>query len=80
MSAVEPAKAVLFTYTEDGQTFTDAYCEADGIPDPQLLCEHVQAAVEEDFPGALFAVALNERAREIMKNRRMREMGFPEYK
>ena len=79
MTMQEQAVAVLFTYTTDGQTFTDAYREEDGIPDPQLMCERMQAAVGDDFPGALFAVALNERARDIMTNRRMREMGFSDY-
>lgn len=70
--------AVLFTYTADGKTFTDAYSEAD-YPDPQLQCERMRAAVGDDFPDAIFSIGMNDRARDLMTNRRMADMGFTGY-
>lgn len=72
------AKAVLFTHTSDGQLFADAY-EAPEYEDPQLMCERMQNAVGDDFPDAIFSIGMNEEARRIMTNRRMREMGFEDY-
>ncbi len=69
------AKAVLFTYTASGKTFTDAY-EAPEYPDPQLMCERTRAAVGDDFPDAIFSIGMNEEARKIMSDRRMKEMGL----
>jgi hypothetical protein len=70
--------AVLFTYTAEGKSFTDAYSEAD-YADPQLQAERMRSAVGDDFPGAIFSIGMNERARDIMTNRRMADMGFENY-
>lgn len=74
----EKAKAVLFTYTAKGKTFTDAF-EAPKYEDPQLMCEQMREAVGDDFPGAIFSIGMNKAARDIMATRRMRQMGFKDY-
>jgi hypothetical protein len=73
----DTAKAVLFTRTADGQTFTDEFTTDAGYEDPHLQCERTRAAVGEDFPDAIFAIGMNFAARQIMADRRMREMGLP---
>lgn len=70
------AKAALFTLTADGETFTDEFSSDAGYEDPQLQCERTRAAVGEDFPDAIFAIGMNDEARNIMVDRRMREMGL----
>lgn len=70
------AKAVLFTQTADGQTFADEFTTDAGYEDPHLQCERTRAAVEGDFPGAIFAIGMNFEARNIMAARRMRAMGL----
>lgn len=75
----EEGKAVLFILLPDGRTTTDVFLESESdLYDPEDQCERTLASVGDDFPGMMYAIAMNDRARELMKNRRMREMGFTE--
>jgi len=44
--------------------------------DPEFQAELTRSAVGDDYPNAVWAIGVNEAAREIMGNRRMRAMGF----
>lgn len=79
MSTTEPGKAVLFIHTKSGMTFAEEFLEGDSDRDPQLRAELLWEGIKDDFPGALSAIALNDRARDLMANRRMAEMGFTDY-
>ena len=41
--------------------------------------ENLKRSIVDDLPGALWSIGLNEEARDIMTNTRMREMGFEGY-
>jgi len=73
------ARAVLFMYNpETGKTTSDVFTTPE-YPDPVRQAEALKASCVDDFPGALWGLGLDEEARDIMTNTRMREMGFEDY-
>jgi hypothetical protein len=72
-------KAVLFILLPNGKTTTDVFLESESDDDPHYRAEQTLAAVGDDFPGMMHAIAINERARDLMTNRRMAAMGFTDY-
>lgn len=72
------AKAVLFCYTAEGRVFADEFTPP-RFPDPVRAAENLKRSIVDDLPGALWSIGLNEEARDIMTNTRMREMGFEGY-
>jgi hypothetical protein len=73
------AIAVLFMYNpKNGKTSTDVF-ETPTHPDPVRSAENLREACRDDFPGAIWSLGMDEEARIIMTNTRMREMGFADY-
>lgn len=80
MATEEEGKSVLFILLPNGKTTTDVFLESeDSEHDPQERVEMMLAAVGNDFPGMMHGQASNQRAIELMTNRRMAAMGFPDY-
>lgn len=74
----EPIATLSMYDPDSGAREVDVF-EGKDHPDPQLAAERMRAAVGDDFPNAVWAIGVNEPARDIMTNRRMREMGFEDY-
>ncbi|WNM67712.1 hypothetical protein SEA_LITTLEFORTUNE_9 [Microbacterium phage LittleFortune] len=73
------ARAVLFMWNPaTGQTTTDVY-ETPTVEDPVRRAENIRRSCEDDFPGAVWAIGMDDEARDIMTSTRMREMGFEGY-
>ncbi|AXH70122.1 hypothetical protein HOT74_gp09 [Microbacterium phage KaiHaiDragon] len=73
------ARAVLFMFNPaTGRTSTDVW-ETPEVADPVRRAENVRRSCESDFPGAVWAIGMDEEARDIMATTRMREMGFEDY-
>ena len=73
------ATAVLFMWDpKTGNVTADSYSTPE-VEDPVRRCENLKAACEDDFPGAIWSIGLDEEARDIMASTRMREMGFEDY-
>ena len=73
-------KSVLFILLPNGETTTDVFLESeDAEHDPQERVENMLRAVGNDFPGMMHAQANNQRAIDLMTNRRMAAMGFADY-
>lgn len=68
--------AILFSAEPDGEHSCDTFRESDSEHDPVLRAEALRASCEDDFPGRLWGIAMNGRARELMADRRMRQWGF----
>lgn len=82
----ELGKAVLTISHPDlrGGFSIDEYVESAEHPDPFRTCENIWNSVKDDWPGAIHSIAVNDRGRLLMRNTRMREIGFdgpnhPEY-
>lgn len=75
----ERGKAVLFTLTADGSVHADVYLEGDSADDPELCAQRMRSAVGDDMPDAIFSIGMNDRARFLMTQRRMQDMGFQDY-
>jgi hypothetical protein len=75
----EDGRAVLFIQHEDlrGGFAMDVFDEKDDDGrDPHLRAEQMWDIVKNDWPGAIHAIGMNDRARLLMRNRRMRDMGM----
>jgi hypothetical protein len=67
--------AVLFMYDRNtGKTCTDVFEGVENGRDPAQRAELMKAAAGDDFPGALWALSVDDEAREAMADRRMRAM------
>lgn len=75
----EIGRAVLFIYQANGKVNADEFLEGDSEHDPYHRARALWASVEDDFPGAIHAIGMNQRARDLMANTRMAQMGFPDY-
>ena len=74
------ATTVLFMYNpENGRTSTDVFSTDDGYEDPFHTAQALKHSCEDDFPGAIWAIANDQEANDIMTNTRMHRMGFPDY-
>lgn len=73
------ATAVLFMWDPKTQKTTSDVFTTPEYPDPVRQAELLKSACEDDFPGAIWSIGLDEEARDIMTNTRMREMGFEDY-
>lgn len=78
--------AILFSGDPDtGAWSMDVFRESDEFSgpmkdlDPFHRAQALQESTEDDFPNRLWTVAVNDRGRELMKNARMRAMGFEGY-
>lgn len=58
-------KAILFTYTADGQSFAT---EFEG-PDAVLKAQGLKAGIEDDWPGAIWAIGRDQEANEANARR-----------
>lgn len=73
------ATAVLFMWDPKTEKVTaDSYSTPE-TADPVRRCERLKSACEDDFPGAIWSIGMDEDARDIMATTRMREMGFEDY-
>jgi hypothetical protein len=76
-------RAILVAVETDGSAaswdvFVEGECgEHDGEPiDPIRAAEALRDSCEADFPTRMWTIATNERARELMAARRMRQWGM----
>lgn len=70
------ARAVLFMWDPTmNKTTTDVF-ETPEYADPFHTAQGLKESCEGDFPNAIWSIGIDEEAREIMKNARMRAMGF----
>ena len=74
-------RAVLFTYTADGQNFATPFegCEGPGR-DPFHRAQALKESLEADWPGAIWSIGIDEEAREAMADTRMVAMLGPDWK
>lgn len=73
----EPAKAVLFIQQSNGRVSADDfYVRADSDVDPFHQAKGLWGTVKDDFPGAVHAIYMNDAARKLAGDTRMRAMGF----
>lgn len=80
----ERGRAILVSVEEDGSDanwdlFLEGECGnyTDGDPlDPILAAEGLRDSCAGDFPTRMWTIASNERARELMADRRMRQWGM----
>lgn len=80
----EKGRAILVSVEEDGSeanwdVFLEDECGTytDGDPlDPIFAAERLRDSCAGDFPTRMWTIASNERARELMSDRRMREWGI----
>lgn len=73
------ATAVLFMHDpKTGQTTTDVYATPD-VENPVLRAENIKRSCEDDFPGAIWSIGMDDEARDIMAAHRMQQMGFTDY-
>ena len=75
----EVGKAVLFIYHTNGKVNADEFLEVEGKSDPYHRALGLWESCCDDFPGAIHAIGMNDRARDLMTNTRMAEMGFEGY-
>jgi hypothetical protein len=69
--------AILFSVEVDGSEANwDVFCESESECDPALRAERLRDSSEGDFPTRMWGIALNDRARELMSERRMRQWGI----
>ena len=71
----ELGRAALFTLLADGRNYVDIFTEGELPEDPELCAERALAAAATVEPDAMFSIAVNERARDLMMGRRMRALG-----
>lgn len=79
-----PARAILVAVEEDGSAASwDVFVEGEcghyevGVPiDPIRAAEALRDSCEADFPTRMWTIASNERARELMADRRMKQWGL----
>ena len=86
MSEQQIAIAVLFSGDpETGDSSMDVFRDDDEFAttwsdgskmDPYHRASALKAVTADDFPERLWSIALNERATVLMRNARMRAMGF----
>lgn len=72
----ELGRAALFTLLADGRHYVDIFTEGELPDDPERCAERALAAAATVEPDAMFSIAVNERARDLMMGRRMRALGF----
>lgn len=79
--SAEVGIAVLFSGDpETGQSSMDVFREDDDttLPlDPYHRAAALRDSCAEDFPTRLWSIAVNDRARDLMRDARMAAMGFP---
>ena len=78
-SKSEIGKAVLFIHHTNGKVNADEFLEVEGKSDPYHRALGLWESCCDDFPGAIHAIGMNDRARDLMTNTRMAEMGFEGY-
>lgn len=72
------AIAILFRCNPDkpGDVNYDVFRQSESTYDPVRVAEMLRDSCSSDFPGSLWGIAVNERARELMSARRLRDWGM----
>ncbi len=74
----EQGIAVLFRCDPEkrGDVTYDVFREGEHDLDPVRYAELLRDSCEADFPGSIWSIGMNERARELMRDRRLAEWGM----
>lgn len=80
MATTTEGVAVLFALLPNGISHADVFKESeDPDRDPWDRADRMRAAYGDDFPGAIYSIGGNDRARDLAAARRMNQMGFDGY-
>lgn len=77
--AQEIGQATLFIQQANGKLNADTFREDDETIldlDPYHRAIGLWNSVKDDFPGAIHAIHVNDRGRELMADKRMKDMGL----
>jgi hypothetical protein len=75
----EVGKAVLFIQQASGKVNVDEFLEDESGRDPYHRALGLWRSCEDDFPGAIWSIGMNDRARDLMAEANMHAMGFKDY-
>lgn len=79
MATLTKGRAVLFMWREGRTTTVDVFDEDDSHPDsPWHRAAALRDSCEDDFPNAIFAIGMNDQARDLMQAENMRRCGLKE--